>query len=619
MNVPKLKEVFIRLDNGAAYWQKFQEKFQICSKDIVIIMASKSEKFHYYTLKYLQALKKEKKADRIYILHTKALSSDYILKEATASVNDIVCQLDDIQNLCKLASLYCFSEQIIINTHEGICDYNGCLLIDGIKRKLEDIIAVSLLGLSKVPEVIEKDIDIIESKFKRISWSNIEKQIKLEGKYIKSNTNVNMEDMIRKKLQDLIENQKITKDDNIILFGLTTSSMLVKTMLEGYSITAIIDNDRRKIGKIVDGISVYAPEEYLYQYDASKKIIIASRYYHSMCEQLYQYGYEVNKNVYVVYFKYNFYDALPSTISYYKEKIQNGSKIYSQLVDWEHKQSLFLCPYSGTGDIYLIGLYLKKYITLHQIKSYVIVVCSQTCRKVAELFGFQANVLSNEEMWEIITYTRAIGLNKSNTYILNDSFENNTIITRLRGYKGIDFNTMFAKCVFQMDKQIKPDKIFQKNADLFFEEYHLKKGKTVLLSPYANTMNLLTPKFWEHIAEKLVNIGYSVCTNVASKDEQTIKGTRGIFIPYNMIIDFLNKAGYFIGLRSGLCDIISSTTAKLCILYQQGLMFGAGTLYDYFSLNKMQLRDNSELLELQYDLENMNDIEDIIIKFIKKY
>ena len=63
----------------------------------------------------------------------------------------------------------------------------------------------------------------------------------------------------------------------------------------------------------------------------------------------------------------------------------------------------------------------------------------------------------------------------------------------------------------------------------------------------------------------------------------------------------MSKAGFFIGIRSGLCDIVSVSSAVMIVLYPINLGVEEGFWYRFFSLEKMELR-REKLLELEYDL-----------------
>lgn len=411
--------------------------------------------------------------------------------------------------------------------------------------------------------------------------------------------------------------KKITKFNKIVLFGANKSSMAIMEILQGYNIVAIIDNDIRKRGQILNNIFVYQPEEFLKDYDSSYRIIIASEYYAQMCMQLRDMGYIEGKEVFVVWHGqhiYNIsYDTSDETFIFHIKKANNGFRIYRKIQAKYKDAFIFLCPYEGTGDIYLIGLYLKEYMKYNGIDNYIVTVPGAGCCKVIELFGINYINLSLQNTKDLLTYIRLMGYQRTKAYILNDCFYQ-TMVKRLRGYKGIDFHTMFQRCVFRLDNKVEKFQIKQINADEIFDKYGLYKGKTILLSPYANTIHKMPENFWYKLAEKLKKNGYCVCTNVSSENEKPIEGTNGIFIPYIQVIDFLNKAGGFVGMRSGLCDIVSSTTAKMVVLYPYGNIFGTCSTFDYFSLRKMKLKEH-ELLEIVFQENDGNNIENQIINF----
>lgn len=395
-------------------------------------------------------------------------------------------------------------------------------------------------------------------------------------------------ELIDEELKKLL-GKKITQFNKIVLFGANKSSIGIMEMLQEYNIVAIIDNDVRKQGQLINGVPVYQPEDFLKDYNNIYRIIIASEYYAQMCEQLQEMGYVEGKEVFVVWHGQRFYDISDETFMFHIQRAERGKKVYNKIQDTYKNAFIFLCPYAGTGDIYLIGLYLKQYMSCNGIDNYIVTIPGIGCCKVAKLFGIKCFNLSTEETEDLLSYVRLVGYQKSRTYVLNDCFFQ-VMVKRLRGYKNVDFHTMFQKCVFRLNDKVEKIQIIQENSDEIFDKYNLYKGKTILLSPYANTIHTMSEDFWCILANKLKKKGYCVCTNVNGENEKPIKGTIGIFIPYVQIIDFLNKSGGFIGMRSGLCDIVSSTTAKMAVLYPYGNIFGTCSTFDYFSLEKMKLK-----------------------------
>lgn len=394
---------------------------------------------------------------------------------------------------------------------------------------------------------------------------------------------------ISEALDELVKDNKITRENRLVFFGANKSSVFMIDKLDGYEKVAIIDNDARKHGQIVSGLKVYAPDEYLQEYDSKIRIVIASEYYREMCDQLEDLGYKEGKEVFAVWKGRRYYDISEETFSYYISEASAGKEIYDRLIAGGKDRHIFICPYAGTGDIYIVGLYLKDYIDLHNIEDYLLVVSGGGCSKVASLFNVNCISLEQSEIEKLLMYIRLVGLDTCRARVLNDGYLQ-VMVKRMRGYKDVDFNTMFQRCVFEFDDKVQGVCIKQENADDIFEQYKLINGKTVLLSPYANTIYRLSNDFWEKLAQEFISKGYTVCTNSCGESEPPIKGTEGVFIPYSKVVDFLDKAGCFVGMRSGLCDIVSSTKAKMVVFYPEGNIFGACSTYDYFSLEKMGLK-----------------------------
>lgn len=130
----------------------------------------------------------------------------------------------------------------------------------------------------------------------------------------------NVNKFMFEKIEDLI-GKGYLQGRKIILFGLNASSYAAKCFLEkkGYSIYAYIDNDQKKrddLNEYLDEIMprhmnsedyaqvicsvirAYKPEELLSEYEEQAVILIASKYYRAMCEQLEKMGYQENKHIF---------------------------------------------------------------------------------------------------------------------------------------------------------------------------------------------------------------------------------------------------------------------------------------------------------------------------------
>lgn len=130
----------------------------------------------------------------------------------------------------------------------------------------------------------------------------------------------NKSDLLYTNLDKLIETGCF-ENKKIVLFGLNTSSYVTKKYLEskGYTIYAYVDNNDKKVLEsnemLVDilprhipistynelrrvMVKAYTPHELLGQYMDDVVILIASKYYPSMCQQLEQMGYAENIHIF---------------------------------------------------------------------------------------------------------------------------------------------------------------------------------------------------------------------------------------------------------------------------------------------------------------------------------
>lgn len=418
---------------------------------------------------------------------------------------------------------------------------------------------------------------------------------------------------VKKKLRRLIKAGKFKKKE-ICLFGVSDNTrQIIKILRENsFEPRYVIDNDINKIGSYCSGI--YVTDAKTFKGNSNIICLLYSFYYEEMKRQLIQAGMNVENVISLTIREQTFVDIIYT--------IQKGKRIHDQLIKEYGDIPIFLCPYTGTGDIYLIGTFWEEYIKKEKIEQYIFVVISAACKKVAQLFDIKNIVcLENQKgsAWLISYYTSNPG--NIDLKILNDAwaqiYDNQT--EWFRGYKGWYFTELFRKFVFDLPDDSRPrhpilqDK--EKEVSDLFSKNGLKKGKTVVLSPYSNTLSDLPLNFWEQICIRLKEKGYTVCTNSSGPEEPPIKGTVGVFFPLNIAPQFVNVAGMFIGVRSGFCDIVSGCEAKKIILYDKGNRFYNCSAYEYFSLNKMKLCNDA--IEIEYEHDS-NDL-DRIINFIGGY
>lgn len=422
---------------------------------------------------------------------------------------------------------------------------------------------------------------------------------------------------IRRKISRLVA-RRMLEGKRIILFGASSATKEIKNCLleKGFHPHGIVDNDVRKIGRECLGLKVQKPEDLLCPFNSSNIILLYSTgFYREITLQLDMLGYRTNKQVFCLNFRNN--ESLP-VLFYYCARMARGYLAYRRLIRNRPKgHVLFVAPYTGTGDIYLVGLFLWEYLKRNNVSSYSFIVVNGACRKVAEMFGIlNIDVVPRLLVDDIINCDRALRAGWP-LVILNDSWaaEYTNLLQWIRGYKGLSFEKMFRYFVFGFDDaimyQLPPLTDHKQDVDMLFQKHGLVKGRTVVLSPYSNTLFELPDDVWKEIVDHCKGLGYTVCTNCAGSGETPVDGTAAVFFPLGQAIEFLNTAGYFIGVRSGLCDIISSSACKKVILYEKDGFFYKCSPFDYFNLKKMGLCNDA--VELEYRSDIKDEVLDTIL------
>lgn len=308
----------------------------------------------------------------------------------------------------------------------------------------------------------------------------------------------------------------------------------------------------------------------------------------------------------------------------FQNQIIGGYNEYKTIVLKDGNKRQYFLGALGSGNIYVCSFFLEEYITQSKMKENTYLLPERNCKEVAELFRTE-----NVNCFEI-EYKAYIGLIRLLRFFNNSTInviylyyhhlgENHTgILTYLERINGWNmFNIYKAVFAGQGGIKRKTPKIYEKDQELYriIQENGLVKGKTIIFSPYAETYAHICESFWEKLAIKFKQSGYTVITSITKK-EKAITGTNGVFIPYRVWGTILEYSGGLIGLRSGLLDLSEDIRCRKVALYTTGVTRFQNCDKSYlesFSINDMYQRD--DWLELKVRLTNQQKVLETILNY----
>lgn len=255
-------------------------------------------------------------------------------------------------------------------------------------------------------------------------------------------------------------------------------------------------------------------------------------------------------------------------VSHAFAEVDKGREVYERL--HVSGETLLVFPTASLGDIFLIMMFIETFLSEKGIRKFRF-VHSVVGNKVLDLFDESDRVaVTDAERSALVRFLSVMTEGDADAVVLYPR------VPLWREHVGLLRGT-WGEAIVHATLGLYPSKssfrlpVFD---DVPAEEIRsagLVEGKTVILSPYAQSQYEFHPLFWEELAMCLSSEGFEVITSVVGS-ERAVAGTRGVFIPLAKLEAYLRFAGYFIALRSGVCDVTSMISGcKQWILYQERL------------------------------------------------
>jgi len=359
--------------------------------------------------------------------------------------------------------------------------------------------------------------------------------------------------------------EKAFEGREVFLFGHcnATEEMANYLLEHGVRVAAILDNSVSKQGKAYRGIFIAGPER-IRACDAGNSIVlIATRFYAEMWAQLRERGYDGKIVRVVEYNTFSEYSLSDETVENKKARMRRGMQTLKRIRADYPSHFLVICPNNALGDVYWAMSFLPAYCEKFALGKIAAVVVGNGCRQVAELFGMgNIMVLDHAEVDELV---QAIIFTCDENCIVahHDRPYTDNIIKYLNRHF-LSFLDYYCCAVYGLSRSTKPT--LPTGFREFTQMPRIAKGKTVIMAPYAKSVVQPPASFWEGLAEEWLGRGYSVCTSLNS-GEQPIKGTKPLSLPLNQMVAAAEYAGVFIGLRSGLCDIVHTARCQKIVVF----------------------------------------------------
>ncbi|MGN0385614.1 MAG: hypothetical protein ACI4EX_06995 [Lachnospiraceae bacterium] len=364
---------------------------------------------------------------------------------------------------------------------------------------------------------------------------------------------------------DRLENDIDIHNVRLYLFGHcdATENMANILLERGYKPIAILDNNVNKQGKNYRGIPIESPTKILKDDYEKSFVFIAARAYASMVVQLKQLGYKGQIRKIVDYNSYADYSLSTETIVKMQKREHEGEIFLNNLKEKYLDTFIVLSPFCALGDIYIMMSYLPTFLERKGKQKCVIGVIGSSCAQVVKLYGdYEVERFSQKDMDK--TIQAALFTNDERVFIPHQDRPYVIDLHKALYIKKIPLEQIYCCGVFGLAKDTEPvlPEYFSDYSDL----EKIPKGKSVILSPYAKSVTALPESVWNDIVSSYIAKGYSCFTNVVG-EEKPLAGTIPISPKIAELKSVVERAGTFIGIRSGLCDVLREAKAKKIALY----------------------------------------------------
>lgn len=247
----------------------------------------------------------------------------------------------------------------------------------------------------------------------------------------------------------------------------------------------------------------------------------------------------------------------------------NGFLVYEG-VALKHDTFYIVCPY-GIGDT-LYAASLAESLKSFRSLSNICFIVKKSHSQIPDWFDYIDEKIVSDEIvntlnlfsiflgkWEMKNYLYGHFRKDTNGAILSE-YGDCEVKNMIYRYKKLVFH-LPAESILEEPKILPDELLFQK----LMTTYNLD-SQSIILMPYANSAALLSEHFWEILANLLIDLGFTVYTNVKGSEELAIPGTTALRADLATMAAICEFCRLVISFRSGICDVLAFTETNLIVI-----------------------------------------------------
>ena len=438
-----------------------------------------------------------------------------------------------------------------------------------------------------------------------------------------------------KKLKDgldyIIAEHKLEKKQIYVLPADEYAVNVIEYLRENkFEVEAVLDNRSELVGETLCGIPIKEVQDSLYPFCPDGQVVLATSYWNTsliakldfiecwhnisrflLCEDIY--CKEVHKTP-------GFTSKVIARVKAYGPvNILRRSRLHRKAQAKLDELTLlsvgkqYLFPHASIGDIFILGTYLSQNNEKFR-HPFTLIVIGNACKKIAIRSGFE-HVISIDQatMDMLLFYKMFMGDDLKSVEILHYDFIGRCICNPIFDQKKFTFYECYECMVFGEATNFINQSMESHKANVtnYCKQNGIVKGKTVILAPYNKSIPDISPVFWETLARELRKLGYTVITNSSKTEEQPVYQTQAVGIPLETINEIVEYAGYFIGVRSGLCDVISGCNAQKIVVSPK-LKGVESTVMDFYGFKYLSLEHPIDEIECK----RIPDVQDTVCEIL---